>query len=102
MPHQVLTARGCGWDKLSNGKLLAAATKSGFVVFLTVDQNLPFQQNLGDVTIAIVVMRAVTNDVAELSKLVPLVMASLESIKPGEIVRVPPERAPDGPVPPAP
>lgn len=91
-----------GWDKLSNGKLLAEATKSGFVVFLTVDQNLPFQQNLGDVTIAIVVMRAVTNDVSELSKLVPLVLTSLETIRPGEIVRVPPERAPDGPVPPAP
>jgi predicted nuclease of predicted toxin-antitoxin system len=54
--HNVATAAEMGWSNLTNGELLAAATEAGFGVFVTTDQNLRYQQNLKNRTIAIVVL----------------------------------------------
>jgi hypothetical protein len=54
--HKVDTAQEMGWQELMNGELLAVAEASGFDVFLTGDKNLPYQQNLKDRTIALVVL----------------------------------------------
>lgn len=50
------TAFRQGWDELKNGELLAAAEQAGFEVFVTTDQNLSYQQNLANRSIAIVVL----------------------------------------------
>jgi len=44
-PHEVSTVRDQGWPGLKNGELLSLA-HSKFDVFLTIDQNLRYQQNL--------------------------------------------------------
>ena len=54
--HTVTTAFRQGWDTLKNGELLAAAEQAGFEVFVTTDQNMSYQQNLTNRTIAIVVL----------------------------------------------
>jgi hypothetical protein len=36
--HAVVRARGRGWERLSNGDLLAQAEQAGFEVFLTADK----------------------------------------------------------------
>lgn len=43
--HQVKTARQMGWSTKKNGELLALAEEY-FDVFVTVDRNLSFQQNV--------------------------------------------------------
>jgi hypothetical protein len=43
--HSVKTARQMGWTTIKNGELLALAAAE-FDVFVTVDRNLSFQQNL--------------------------------------------------------
>lgn len=43
--HAVLTVTERGWSGIKNGELLALA-ETEFEVFLTVDQNLKYQQNL--------------------------------------------------------
>ena len=43
--HDVKTARQMGWTSIKNGELLALASEQ-FDVFVTVDRNLSFQQNL--------------------------------------------------------
>lgn len=43
--HEVRTTCELGWASLNNGALLAQA-KEQFDVFITVDQNVEFQQNL--------------------------------------------------------
>ena len=43
--HDVKTARLMGWAAIKNGELLALAEQQ-FDVFVTVDRNLSFQQNL--------------------------------------------------------
>ena len=54
--HEVATAAEVGWSQLTNGELLAAATEADFEVLVTTDQNLRYQQNLKDRTIAVVVL----------------------------------------------
>jgi hypothetical protein len=43
-----------GWQELENGELLKAAESGGFVVFITCDQSLRYQQNLVERKIAII------------------------------------------------
>ena len=43
--HEVKTAPQMGWSGVKNGQLLALAAVE-FDVFITVDRNLSFQQNL--------------------------------------------------------
>ena len=68
--HEVKTARDMGWATIKNGELLALAAKE-FAVFVTVDRNLSFQQNLPAFDIAVVVLRASSNRLADLQALVP-------------------------------
>ncbi len=54
--HAVTEARHRGWDRLSNGDLLAKAEEAGFEVFITADKNIRYQQNLVGREIAILVL----------------------------------------------
>ena len=45
--HEVKTVVEMGWGGIKNGNLLALAAAS-FDAFITVDKNLPYQQNLFD------------------------------------------------------
>src|SRR5215469_3811414 len=58
--HEVKTAQQMGWASLQNGELLSRAA-GHFDVFVTVDRNLSFQQNLTSLPIPVVVLRAKTN-----------------------------------------
>ena len=58
--HEVSTVTGRGWSGVKNGKLLALA-EAEFDVFLTVDQNLKYQQNLKTFHIGIVLLTARNN-----------------------------------------
>ena len=59
-----------------------------FDVFLTVDQNLIFQQNLQRFNIGIILMVARNNRFKTLLPLMPEVNAMIEEIKPGELARI--------------
>lgn len=64
------------------------AEAGGFEAFVTVDQNLKYQQKLQGRTLSIVVVIAVTNRLADLAPLAPQVLAALASIKQGELIEV--------------
>jgi hypothetical protein len=78
--HDVKTARQMGWDATTNGELLALASAS-FDVFITVDRNLSFQQNLDTLPVAVVVLAAQTNRLADLIPLIPQLLASPDSVR---------------------
>jgi hypothetical protein len=65
-----------------------ARRPQGFVVFVTADQNLEYQQNLVRSGLGIVVVRAARNRMMELRPLVPLIIDAVESVRPGTVVRV--------------
>ncbi len=58
--HEVSTVTGHGRSGIKNGKLLALADAE-LDVFLTVDQNLKYQQNLSPFRIAIILLVARNN-----------------------------------------
>jgi len=71
------------WIGVENGELIALAARS--FVLVTVDQNIPFQQNLATYPIAIVIVRARTNQLVDLKPLVPTLLLAIERAKPGAI-----------------
>ena len=85
--HDVRTARQMGWTAIKNGALLALAAEH-FDVFVTLDRNLFFQQNLNTFSIAIVVLHARTNRLADLGPLVPRLLAAIQSTVPGTALLV--------------
>jgi hypothetical protein len=86
--HECQTCRYAGLTGLANGALLAAADQAGFEVLITVDQNMPHQQSLRGRSIALVVVRARTTNLDDLVVLLPEVLTALETLKPGEAVRI--------------
>jgi predicted nuclease of predicted toxin-antitoxin system len=82
--HGVKTARQMGWTTIKNGELLALAAEH-FDVFVTVDRNLAFQQNLAAFSIAVIVLRARTNRLADLKPLVPNLLHAIESARSGNV-----------------
>jgi hypothetical protein len=76
--HDVKTAQQMGWATIKNGELLALAAKH-FDVFVTVDRNVASQQNLSAFAIAVLVLRAHSNRLAELRQLVPGLLSAIET-----------------------
>ena len=85
--HDVKTARQMVWTSIKNGALLTVASQH-FDVFLTVDRNLCFQQNLHTFSIAVVVLQAKTNRLADLRPLIPKLLATIESVLPGAALSI--------------
>ncbi len=85
--HEVKTARQMGWASIKNGELLALASDR-FDVSVTVDRDLSFQQNLRNLPIAVIVLQARTNRLADLLPLAPDLLAAIASATPGIVSRV--------------
>jgi hypothetical protein len=71
-----------GGATIKNGELLALAANH-FDVFVTVDRNLSFQQNLASFSIAVIIIRAKSNRLADLRPLTPHLLGAIESVGAG-------------------
>lgn len=76
-PHDVETAYEKGWSELRNGELLSAAEADAFEVFLTTDQNLRYEQNLSDRSVAVVILS--TTSWPRIKLVTDAVLAAIES-----------------------
>ena len=85
--HEVVTVVEMGWSGIKNGQLLALAAEQ-FECFLTVDANIEKQQHLPAIPVAILLVRAVSNDPDTITALVPAIVQALASIKPRTFVTV--------------
>ena len=79
----VKTVPQMGWATIKNGELLELAEKE-FDVFITVDRNLSFQQNLPKFNIAVLVLKAHSNRLADLKPLAPKVLSLLPALTKGK------------------
>lgn len=86
--HDVRHVVDMGWSSKRNGELLKLMVAEHFEALLTVDQNLEFQQNLRASRIGVVLVLAKTNRVKELRPLVPQILAALNRVTAGELIRV--------------
>lgn len=69
--HAIYTVRDMAWLGKKNGELLSLLTQHNFDLFVTVDRNLSYQQNLKKLAFTIVVLRGKDNTRETLRQLIP-------------------------------
>ncbi|MEM8505805.1 MAG: DUF5615 family PIN-like protein [Cyanobacteria bacterium P01_D01_bin.1] len=85
--YEVKTVPQMGWAGVKDRELLALAELE-FDCFVTVDRNLPFEQNLSQLELAVIILEARSNRIADLKPLVPKVLEVLEEAKKGQATTV--------------
>jgi len=86
--HECQTCSYAGLKGLSNGKLLTAVEKAGFQILITVDRSMHYQQNMRGRGLALVVLEGLTTSLDGLLSLMPDVLAALDLVKPGQVLRI--------------
>ncbi|MBD2731001.1 DUF5615 family PIN-like protein [Nostoc sp. FACHB-892] len=86
--YEVRTVVEMGWSGKKNGELLQLMLQENFIILLTTDQNLRYQQNLQQAGIAVVVLVASSNRLPDLLSLIPSVRSVLTTIAPGVVVEI--------------
>jgi len=89
--HEVRTVSDMRWTSAPDRNLLKRASDEGFDAVVTVDRSLAFQQRVANLPLMLVVLRARTNRFAELSVLVPSLLAAVERLTPGTVVTIEPD-----------
>lgn len=82
--HECKTVQECGWSGKQNGDLLKLV-EAHFDVFVTVDANVPYQQNLSDRKIRVVILIAPTNRLTDLEPIFRACAAAVEKVGQGEV-----------------
>jgi predicted nuclease of predicted toxin-antitoxin system len=86
-PHDAFTVEDSGYKGLKNGRLFRAAS-GNYDVLITVDQNIPNQQNFSTLKMALVIIHAKSNRYEDLIPFLPQILSSLTNISPGSVVRI--------------
>ena len=82
--HQVDSVQDIGWRSIKNGQLLRLADER-YDAFVTVDRNLAFQQPIARFKLAVIVLRAKSNDIDDLKPLVPMLLSALPDAPRGKV-----------------
>jgi hypothetical protein len=90
--YEVWTAHQMGWDRLTNGELLAAAEIAGFDAMVTADRNNRYQQNLVGRKLALIELTTAQWETIRDNALA--VQAAVTDSKPGSYAMVKLPRAP--------
>lgn len=85
--HEGVTVAERGWKGMKNGDLLRAA-EGEFDALLTADRNIPYQQNLSRLDLAVVILEAKSNSYEDLAPLMDGANEALRGARPGGPVRV--------------
>ena len=89
--HECLTVPEAGLAGKKNGEfgeLLSIAEHQGYMIFLTMDRGVEYEQNLKRGSIAIMILRAKSNRLVDLVPLVQDCVKQMGSIRAGQIVRI--------------
>jgi predicted nuclease of predicted toxin-antitoxin system len=85
--HAAKTVPQAGWAGKSNGELLALMD-GWFNVFLTIDRDLAVQQNLAELRVATIIIRANSNALEDVEPLVSEILRALQTSKKGDVVKL--------------
>jgi len=85
--HECRTVQEMGWSGKQNGVLLLLAEKE-FDVLVTIDQGMEYEQNLANREIALLVLGARSNQIEDLTPVVPGALSALRNVHSGQIVWV--------------
>ncbi len=87
-PHEVFTVQDMGWSGITNGKLIAKASEQKLDVFVTIDKNLPFQQNIREYMLAVVVFQTPLNCLEYIRPLMPALLKKRPEMVSGEVYEI--------------
>lgn len=85
--HLIKTVPQKGWAGIKNGELLRLA-ETEFDVLITVDRNLTLQQNVPKFNIAVLILHAPSNRLADLKPLAPKVASILPKLVKGKVENI--------------
>jgi hypothetical protein len=85
--HSVQTVDQAGWKGLDNGTLLARAGEQ-FDALISMDKNMPVQQDISRYPIGLVLVRAPSNRIESIRPLIPAILQALAAVRPGTVERV--------------
>ncbi len=86
--HTVKNVEDMGWRGTKDRELLALANVFPFDVFITSDKNLPYQQNLQNLALRVVVLNASSTRPDHLLPLITQIIPLLQSLVPGSITLI--------------
>ena len=85
--HDVSTVVELGWSGVLNGELMRRAREC-CDVFVTLDRNIEFQQNISVLQFGVIVVRAVSNRMVHLRPLASAILLAVSAAKPGQLQKV--------------
>ena len=80
--HEVSTVVELGWSGVLNGELMRRA-RGCCGVFVTLDRNIEFQQNISVLPFGVIVVRAVSNRMVHLRLLAGAILLAVSAVRPG-------------------
>lgn len=86
--HDVFTVAFMGWQGVSNGALLSRAAESGFDAVITLDAGIQYQQHRPELPVAIVILKAPSSALDDLSPVLPALLRALETLVPRTVTRI--------------
>jgi hypothetical protein len=86
--HLVQNVDEMGWRGVKDRELLALAQSHPFDVFVTADKNLPYQQNLRDITLRVIVLNVSSTRPDYLLPLITRISNVLQSLAQGSITLI--------------
>ena len=86
--HTVKNVEDMSWRGTKDRELLALANVFPFDVFITSDKNLPYQQNLQNLALRVVVLNASSTRPDHLLPLITQIIPLLQSLVPGSITLI--------------
>jgi hypothetical protein len=83
----VFTVKDMGWNGINNGALLKLIGESNFEVWIVVDKNIPYQQNILKLPCLVIVLDVLRNTLKNILPLMPQIKDELMTeVKPGVVI----------------
>ncbi|MFQ5584813.1 MAG: hypothetical protein ACE5GL_10295 [Calditrichia bacterium] len=85
--HSAKTVLVAGWAGKDNGEPLYLAEKE-FDIFITIDQNIAFQQNIQAHNIGLIVLALPSNRFGAIIPYISAIKDAINKIKPGQLIKI--------------
>lgn len=83
----VHTVKDMEWNGINNGALLKLISQNNFDVWIVVDKNIPYQQNILTLPCLVIVLDVLRNTLNNLLHLIPKILEVLtDEIQPGIVI----------------
>ena len=84
--HEVYTVRDMQWNGIKNGLLLQLLKDNNFDCWIVVDKNIPYQQNIANLSSLIIVLDVFRNTLQHITNIFPFVLTALENASENKII----------------